>query len=244
MVNFVMWVITWGIVGWLVGILGFFVGGILVAPFVSPEKVNSIASWYDKIAIKISGLSGIMDRGSKFDILSGTHKSGLNADEYKLDDKIIHVTNETGLRSTMHTEPFGLIAPPEDDRSTYVSPELAEFGEFEARREENGTLTDETGQYIDEITLPEVRPLVQLQDFAARLVPGTRSMQDLDETIDLYQQSQSLFGQSKVEDLLVFLGGYVVGSILIWIIMTNAGGTIPDTSIGVPSLGILLPVIP
>lgn len=243
MTGMLIWLIEWSLVGFLLGVLVFSIGGLLLAPFVSIETANKIAHYYSKIAQKIIGRSGLMEHGSKFELLSGTHESGKNADRFKVGDDIIHVTNQSGLRSTLYKQPFGLIPPPDDDRAEYVSPELAELGEKEAEREEKGTIEND-GNYVEEVTLPPKRPLVQIRDYAARMIPGTRKMWDLYETEEIYKFSQSLFSDTKVMDLMVFIIAYSVASLLTWIFLTNGGGTIPETTINVPGMGMLLPVIP
>lgn len=244
MVNLTFWILTWAFLGWLVGILTLFVGGFFVTPLMGYERTNGIANYYSKLAMKLIGRSAIFERGTKYDILSGSHDAEKNADEYSIGGNPAHVSNETGLQSTFHKKPFGLVPPPEEDIAVYVSPEVAELGEIEAGRQERDELTDESGGYVEELSLQPRRPLVRLRGFARRMIPGSRSIYDLDETVDLYQQSQRMFGESKTTQFMILIIAYGGASLLTWIILTNAGGTVPDTSIGVPSLGMLFPVIP
>lgn len=244
MVNLTFWIVTWAVLGWLVGLLALIIGGFLLVPFVGDEERNHIANYYSKLAMKLIGRSALFERGTKYDILSGTHDSEKNADKYTLGDSDAHVSNETGLQSTFHKKPFGLVPPPQEDIAVYVSPEVAELGEIEASRAEGGSLTSEAGVYVPNVTLQPRRPLVKLREFARRMIPGSRSIYDLDETVELYRQSQRMFGESKTTQFMILLIAYGGAMLLTWLILTNAGGTVPETNISVPGMGILLPVIP
>jgi hypothetical protein len=73
------------------------------------------------------------------------------------------------------------------------------------------------------------------------MIPESRSLWDQDETEDLYQQSQSMFGESKTTQFMILIIAYGGASLLTWLILTNAGGAMPSSSIDVPSLGLLVP---
>lgn len=244
MVNFISWILSWLIVGWLLGVLGLFAGGFMLALPLGSRGRNRVANIYSRLAMRFIGRSALFERGTKYDLKSGTHDSEKNADKYSLGDSDAHVTNETGLQSTFHKQPFGLVASPEEDIAVYVSPEIAELGEIEANRQEQGSLTSDSGNYLEEVTLAPRRPLVKLRGFARRMIPGSRSIYDLDETVDLYQQSQRMFGESKTTQFMILIIAYGGASLLTWLILTNAGGAVPDTSISVPGLGMLMPGVP
>jgi hypothetical protein len=236
----VVWVALWAICGWLVGILLFFIGGFgahVVKPIDridSMKLVNNVANHYSKIAMKIIGRAALVERGTKYGIYRTSHDPEKNADEFDLDGETAHVTNDTGLLSTLHKQPFGMVPPPEEDVACYVSPELGEFGHVESQRKEQGELRDSDGQYKDGVTLSEGRPLVQLRDYADWMIPGDRSLYDLDETVDLYKQSQRLFGESKTTQFMILIMAYGAAMLVTWLIVTQAGGSVPKNTVPTP----------
>lgn len=222
MVN-LTWVILWAIAGWLIGILLFFVGGLFVQPLVGYARRTKIADYYSKIAMKLIGRAALVERGTKYSIYKTTHDPEKNADTFQMDGETAHVTNDTGLLSTLHKRPLGLVPPPDESIASYVSPEIAEFGKIEAERKENGELRNDDG-YISMVDVGVRRPLVHLRDYARRMIPGNRSLYDLDETVDLYKQSQRLFGESKTTQFMILIIAYVAGMGAMWFIMSQGGG--------------------
>jgi len=231
----IVWTITWGIVGFLIGILLLFIGGLLLKPVFGPERINGVANYYSQLGMKLIKRSVLIERGTKFDIYKTSHDAEKNADEFSLDGTTAHISNETGLLSTMHKKPFGLGPPPEEEQAVYVSPELGELGQLEAERIEHDADFDDKGSYISDVTLPPERPLVQLRDYARVMIPGSRSYFDLDETVELYKQSQRMFGESKTTQFMILLVAYGGAMLLTWLILTNGGGTVP-TGIEVPGI--------
>lgn len=231
-----VWVILWSVVGWLSGVLLFFIGGFAVHISNNPKHINGVANHYSSIAMKLLDGAGLFERGTKYDIYRRSHDAEKNADTYNMDGETVHVTNETGLLSTLHKRPFGLVPPPEEDVAVYVSPEVAELGEKEAERKEQGELTDENDDYQDTVHLNEKRPLVQLREYAKRMVPGDRSLYDLDETVELYKQSQSMFGESKNTQFMILITAYGAAMVVTWLIVTQAGGSVPEGAIPSPTL--------
>jgi len=219
--------LLWAILGWLVGILVYFAGGFMVHSFLSDEQINSLAAHYDKTAMKLIDRAVIIERGTKYDIYQTSHDADKNADAFTMDGEKAHVTNETGLLTTLHKQPLGLVPPPEENVACYVSPEIGEFGEIEAKRKEHGELRDDGGNYADVVDVPETRPLAQLRNYARRMIPGDRGLYDLDETVDLYKQSQRLFGSSKTTQLMILIIAYGAAMLVTWLIMTQAGGAAP-----------------
>lgn len=219
----------WFILGWLVGILIYFAGGFFLAPILPGRYINSIANHYDKTAMNLIKRAVIVERGTKFDIYQTSHDSEKNADKFTMDGEVAHVTNETGLLSTLHKKPLGMVPPPEENVACYVSPEIGEFGEIETRRKEHGDLRDSNG-YNEIVDIGETRPLAQLRNYARRMVPGDRGLYDLDETVDLYKQSQRLFGSSKTTQLMILIVAYGAAMLLTWLILTQGGGTVPIDS--------------
>jgi hypothetical protein len=231
--NTLVWGVSWGVVGWLLGILLLFVGGLLFLPF-SAERRNRVANYYSKLAMKLIGSAALVESGTKYDIYRSEKAADDNAHTVSIDGKEAHVTNETGLLSTLHKKPFGMVPPPEDNVSVYVSPGLAEFGAIETERREKDNLVDKDGAYKETVSVPTRRPTVRLREFASAMIPGTRSLWDLRETVELYKQSQSMFGDSKTTQFMIVIVAYSIGALLTWLIVTNAGGAVPDTSISLP----------
>lgn len=231
----ITWIVLWAIAGWLIGFLLYIVGGFAVhAPFVrTPERVSSVANHYTKMAMKMLDRGVLVERGTKYDLYRASHDPEKGADSFKLDGEEAHVTNETGLLSTLHKRPFGLVAPPDDNVSVYVSPEVGEVGRKETERRENNDLQDDDG-YVSDINLSGKRPLVQLKDYARAAIPGNRSFFDLTETIDLYEQSQRMFGQDKTTQFMILIIAYGVAMIGSWLVLTQAGGAVPAGGIEVP----------
>jgi len=69
------------------------------------------------------------------------------------------------------------------------------------------------------------------------MIPGNRSLYDLDETVDLYKQSQMLFGQSKTTQFMILIIAYVAGMGAMWFIMSQGGGASGGSSVPTPPLG-------
>lgn len=240
----VTWLVMWAVAGWLIGILVFFAGGFVVHAlperfFDVSKKVNGTANHYSKIAMKLLGRGVLVERGTKFDLYRTSHDPEKNADQFSLGGETAHVTNDTGLLSTLHKKPFGLVPPPDENVATYVSPEIAEFGRIEADRKEQDELRD-GGVYDGDVAVPARRPLVQLRDYARHMIPGTRSLYDLDETVDLYKQSQRLFGETKTTQFMILIVAYGVAMSVTWLVLTQGGGAVPSGGGGgvpVPPMG-------
>lgn len=217
------WVILWAVAGWLIGILLFFIGGLVASPLLSYARRTRVADYYSKVAMKLIDRAVLVERGTKYDIYKSSHDPEKNADTFTLDGEVAHVTNDTGLLSTLHKQPLGLVPPPDENVASYVSPEIAEFGRVEAERKENGELRDSDG-YIPDVEIDYRRPLVHLRDYARRMIPGNRSLYDLDETVDLYKQSQSLFGKSKTTQFMILVIAYCAAMGAMWFMMSQGGG--------------------
>jgi hypothetical protein len=126
------------------------------------------------------------------------------------------------------------VAPPDENMSVYVSPELGEIGKKEVERKEHGELKDDDGKYASDVTLGPKRPLVQLKDYARSVIPGNRAPYDLRETIELYKQSQRLFGEEKTTQFMILIIAYGATMLISWFILTQGGGAIPSGGIEVP----------
>jgi len=227
--------LLWLVLGWFLGVLIYLTAGFMTMPLDRPASQHKAASYYTKIAQKLIGRSALMERGTKFDIVSTSHDAGKNADTFNLDGDEVHAINDIGLLSHLHKKPFGLLAPPEDSIASYVSPELAEFGEVEARRREQYTIVDEEGQYVQRVTLSGQRPLVKLRGYIDAIIPGSMGLHDISETEEIYKQSQAGFADSKTVQFMILIIGYAVGAGVTWLILTNAGGAAP-TNVDIPSL--------
>lgn len=236
--NTMFWVVSWGFAGWLIGILAYFGGGFLVIPRLDDKRTNKLANHYSKIAMKILGRGALVERGTKYDLYRTSHDGEKNADTFKAGGETAHVTNDTGLLATMHKKPLGLVPPPEEDVGVYVSPELGELGEIETTRKEKDEHVDD-GEYVDDVTLSGDRPFATLRGYARRMVPESRSLWDLDETVDLYKQSQSLFGSSTTTQFMILIVAYSAAMLVTWVILTQAGGAAPGGGggISVPGMG-------
>lgn len=234
-----LWVSMWALLGWLLGILLYFIGGFAVhlLPGDRDHLVNRVADHYSGTAMKLVERAVLVERGTKWDIFRTSHDAEKNADTFSLDGEPAHITNETGLLSTLHGKAFGLCAPPEDDVAVYTSPEVGELGRIEAERTEKGELRDGNGEYEPNVTLSPGRPLVQLREYADRMIPGSRSLHDLDETIELYKQSQRMFGESKTTQFMILIIAYSAAMLVSWMIITNGGGTVPSGGVPVPPMG-------
>jgi len=238
MVNLV-WVATWAILGFLVGVLGYLLAGFGVNAVPRRvgdhhARVNAAANHYAKQALKILGHGILVERGTSFDLYRGSHDPEKGADGFTLDGQQAHVTNDSGLLSTLFKRPFGLVPPPEDDVATYVSPELGELGKLEAEWAEHGPPEDGATA-----TLPPRRPLVQLREYAERMVPGSLSLYDLAETEELYKQSQRLFGESKTTQFMILIIAYCAPFIVVWILLTQAGGAVPEDAVNIGLGGVI-----
>lgn len=240
--NTILWAFLWSILGWLVGILAFFGTG-LIAISLDPERRNKAANYYSELAMKLLNRAALVEKGTGYDIYQTNHDPDKNADKINIDGQTAHVSNETGLLSTLHKRDLGLVPPPEEDVGVYVSPEIGELGEVETERHEKNTLRDQAGHYQPNVTLTPTRPLVRLREYARRMVPESRSLWDLDETVELYKQSQHGFMSSRTTQFMILIIAYGASSLLAWLIMTNAGGTVPS-GVNVPGLGgMLLPPV-
>lgn len=239
--NTIVWGFLWAIVGFGIGILVFFGAG-LIAISLEPEKRNQAANYYSELAMKLLDGAALVEKGTGLDIYATSHDPDKNADKIDMDGQTAHVSNETGLLSTLHKHDLGLVPPPEEDVSVYVSPEIGELGAVESERHEKNQLRDEDGHYEPDVALDGIRPLVRLREYARRMVPESRSLWDLDETVELYKQSQHGFMTTRTTQYMILIIAYGASSLLAWLIMTNAGGAMPSGGINVPGLGMLAPV--
>jgi hypothetical protein len=233
--NLLVWGVLWSICGWLVGILAYFTWGLLTLASPNDTVRNTAANYYSKQAMKLLGRAALVERGTSWDIYSTSHDADKNVDEITIDGNTGHISNDTGLLSTLHKKPFGLVPPPEENAASYVSPELGELGRVDVELEEQNHLKTSDGDYREYVTLDDRRPLVQLREYARRMVHGCRGMWDVDETVDLYKQSQSGFGSPKTQQFMILIIAYSASAVLAWLILTNAGGAAP-TGVSVPGI--------
>lgn len=224
--NTLFWFVSWMVVGLLVGILGFFIGGLIAASAHEDGK-NRYANYYSKIAMKLLGRAALVEAGVKYDIYRSTNFADTNSDTIEIDGEDAQVTNIAGFLSTLHRQPFGIVPPPEDNVAEYVTPELAELGKLEKERVEHDAHLDGKGRYESSVSLSQARPTGKLREYAAFLIPGSRSVWDLSETIELYKQSQSMFGESRTTQFMILILAYGGAALLTWLILTNAGGAVP-----------------
>jgi len=213
----------WFTLGVFIGLLVFFTAGFMTLPL-GVEYQHKAASYYSKLAQKLIGRSAIMERGTKWDLIDVSADPEKNADTFEIGDETAHVTNETGLLARWFKQPFGLLAPPEEDISVYLSPEIGEFGAVEVERREQGDLFGESGAYDEHVTLSDSRPLVRLREYARAMIPGSRSYFDLSEAVEIYKQSQTGFADSRTTQLMILVIAYVAGAGVTWLVVTQAGG--------------------
>lgn len=223
----------WFTLGVFIGVLVFFVWGFFTLPFSTDWQLKA-ADYYTKIAQRLIGRSGLLERGTKWDLISIEKDAEKNADTFELGDDTAHVTNETGLLSHWFKQPFGLLPPPDGNRAVYVSPELGELGETEVQRREQDTMYDDADQYQTDVALPARRPGIRLREYVQAMIPGTRSYFDLAETIEIYKQSQSGYVSSKTVKYMIWLMAYGLGAGVTWLVMTQAGGV--GDAINIPVL--------
>lgn len=233
--NLIIWAVLWGVAGLLLGILIFFVAGLFSLPLSATWR-NRPANYYSALAMKFLKRAALVESGTKYDIYRTSNSPDTNSDTMTIDGEDAEITNATGLLSTLHKRPFGLVPPPDDNVAVYVSPELAELGKVEKDRIESNEHLDDDGEYESTVTLPERRPTATLREYAGYLVPGNRSVWDLSETIELYKQSQSMFGSSKTTQYMILIIAYGAAALLTWLIVTNAGGSMPDAGTVIPGL--------
>jgi len=238
----IIMLLLWMLAGFLIGILLYFTAGFFVHLLPDSverkhEWINGVANHYSAIAMKLLQRAVLIERGTKYAIFKTSRNPEKNIDEFSLGDKTAGVSNDTGLLSTLHGKPFGLVPPPDESVACYISPELAEFGEKEIERREQGTLRDDEGNYDAEVTINSTRPLTKLRNNARAMIPGNRSLFDVHETVDLYRQSQRMFGQSKTTQFMILIVAYGAAMLLTWLILTQAGGAVPNDAVPVPPMG-------
>lgn len=231
-----IWGLLWATSGWLIGILAYFGGGLLALATDNDSLRNRVANYYSRQAMGMLGRAALVERGTKWDVYSTSHIAEKNVDEITIDGNTGHISNDTGLLSTLHKKPFGLVLPPEEKAASYVSPELAELGRRDIELEEQGNLVDDEGRYREYVTVSTSRPLVQLSEYARRMVHGSRNLWDLQETEEFVKQSKIGFGSPKTQQYMILVVAYCAAVLLGWLVMTNAGGAAP-TGISVPGIG-------
>lgn len=233
--NLLLWGGLWLVLGGLLGLLAYFTGGLLTLATDNDALRNKAANYYSHQAMKLLDRAALVERGTSWDIYKTHHDAERNVDEINIDDNTGHVSNNTGFLSTLHKKAFGLIAPPEDDVGEYVSPEIGELGAVETRRHEQNELRNKDGEYQPEEAISRARPFVQLREHARRMVPGSRSLWDVEETVELYKQSQTGFGSPKTQQYLILIIAYGASFLLAWLALTNAGGAAP-TGVSLPGI--------
>jgi len=232
----------WFLAGFLIGILLYFVGGFAV--YLVPDSVerkyewvNGVANHYSAIAMKLIQRAVLLERGTKYAIFKTSRNPEKNADEFSIGGKQAGASNETGLLSTLHGKPFGLLPPPDENVACYVSPELAEFGAEEIERREQSTLRDNDGNYNESVNIGAERPLAKLRNNVRAMIPGNRSLFDIAETVDLYKQSQSGYATPQTKQYMILVIAYGATVLLWWLVLTQAGGAVPEGGVPVPPMG-------
>jgi len=81
----ILTLLLWLTLGWFLGIFVYLTAGFVTLPVDKPGWTHAAADYYTKVAQKLIGRSALIERGTKWDIVSTTHDAGKNADTFDLD---------------------------------------------------------------------------------------------------------------------------------------------------------------
>lgn len=212
-----MGILIWGVVCFLTGFVGFLAPPIIVGPMLPLEHRKRYGDLYFAQAFAALRRGMIMRRlHSGYELVASSFDGEKSAEKVALGDANLFYRDFAGKMSRAYKYPFGLVT---EKKNTVVDPKLAEVGELEQQRVENGEHLQETRDGFVANTTLSVPKVMRIVDVAAAnaAVPKSASPK-LPETVEDYiQKSQQGFNTKSVIDMMAFITAFGVGFGLMWL---------------------------
>lgn len=220
--------LLWATVFGMAGLLAFIGLPLLVGPSLDVERRHGIARRYFKLCMVALDRGGIIERkhggvdlvGSKFDPKK-------QAEKVSIGGKTGHFEDRHGLMSRFMHRPFFSV---HESSNVVLSPILAEIGEKERERVENGRaefeLEDGSKGFSSHLVVPDAERFVSLKN-AIWILPGSADpfLGDLAE--EFVRKSQLGFNTRNVIEIMT---GVVVFGVCFGIVALamKYGGAVPN----------------
>lgn len=218
--------LVWGVVGVLLGVVGFLAVPVLLGPMLPARYRQKIANFYGvlwTIALDRGGFVGRKSAG--IDLAHSGYDAELEREKLPLDGEDLYYKDTAGRMLRLYNRPIGLFP---EDADVIVSPvdcALARADERAEREHGNGTTLEVEGegahQFIrDQVRLPEGRESVHIRDVVSLLTnAASPKLPDITETY--VEHSQSGYGTRDIVGLMTMATLWVIGFGLTWFAFTQ-----------------------
>jgi len=237
-------VLTWGLIGLLIGPLIVTLGPVIVAWIGGDELRETVGDLWITRAMKVWGSSALVAKEQ-----GGIAIASTSTDE-KIEGDVVTVNGATGhlkdrmdVKGHLKGEQFGIAT---DILPTYITPVLAEMGARarEAVERDRLGLQPDGGVRLD-FEIPETPQLPDLRN-ARHIVEGSTGFRDATVSEDWARKSQQKFHERmSLSQTLVLMGAFAVGVGLAIAVSRlggggGGGGVEVPIQIGVTALGVAL----
>lgn len=221
--------IVWAIAFFLMGIVIYLAGPLLVSGILPHRYRRPLAMAYFKQAAVVADRPKIVERKHGGHTLIATDFKPEWGDEATMGERKSHWTDEPGLMGRLFTRPFGLVP---ERFSVILDPKTPEIGREDQRLVENGEhkIEAQIGDWNESkechnnyVQLPKTPRLVSLHD--ARGVLGEAADPDLGKVAYEYtKKSQAGFQSRSIVEIMSFIMAFGAVYGLFWFFSSQGGG--------------------
>ena len=233
-------VVTWFLIGLLVGTAGVFLGPLLLAAVGGNDLQERAGRWYISTTMTLLGSAALVAKSRGGVALRPTSSDPkLEGDELTVDGETGHLADDYGVKSYLTGNEFGIAT---DTAPSYVTPLLAELGEAAAaaRHRDRIGVQPDGGVRLD-FELPRREQLADI-DRARHVLAGSADLRTGVVAENWAKISQEKFHQNLgIKETLLLVGSFAAGVGLALVLSRYGGDAGGATQVPVGSIvGVLL----
>ena len=222
----VLLILTWALIGLLIGVTGAYLGPALVAFAGGPELRDRVGRWLIGTVLTLLGSTALVVKDHGGVALRPTSEEPkMEADAVTVDGEKGHLKDDFGVKGYLTGTEFGIGI---DSAPVYVSPLLAELGEAaaDAKHRDRLGVQPDGGVRMDfelprQVTLPDLSR-------TRHLLAGSADLRDGVVAENWTRYSQEKFHSNLgIKETLLLVGAFAVGVTLAILAMrygTGGGG--------------------
>lgn len=227
----VLLILTWALLGLLIGVTGAYLGPALIAFAGGPALRERVGKWLIGTVLTLLGSAALVVKDHGGVSLRPTSEAPkMEADEVTVDGEKGHLKDSFGVKGYLTGTEFGIGI---DSAPVYVTPLLAELGKAAADAEHRDRLgVQPDGGIRMDFEIPKAVSLPEISR-ARHLLQGSADLRDGVVAEEWTQISQEKFHSNLgIKETLLLVGAFAVGVGLA--ILTARYGTAPSGGTTVP----------
>lgn len=233
--------LTWGLVGFLSGLVVFLAVPILAGPMLGAERRAGLANRYYALAMIALDRAMLVRRAhSGYDLVHSSFDAEKEAEEVTLSGETRHFKDTASLMSRFANRPFGLAWEPVD---RIIDPMAAELGEFDEQQgEEFGNEMDVAAAVNDQgevtgtetlvrgrVNIPQTERVVDPSKWLG-LLTGDGSPGDGETGEEFVRKSQLPYATRDVIGTMTIIMAWGAGFVMTWFAFQQGSGSSVDVT--------------